>query len=51
MGTRGVIARITGDGFEGRYHHWEATRLDWGRLCTTHTTDTSSGTCRRCWPT
>ena len=24
MGTRGVIARPTGDGFEGRYHHFDS---------------------------
>lgn len=24
MGTRGVIARVTNDGFEGRYHHWDS---------------------------
>jgi len=24
MGTRGVIARVTEDGWEGRYHHWDS---------------------------
>ena len=24
MGTRGIIARVRGDGFEGRYHHWDS---------------------------
>lgn len=24
MGTRGVIARAKGDGWEGRYHHWDS---------------------------
>jgi len=24
MGTRGCIARITTDGFQGRYHHWDS---------------------------
>lgn len=24
MGTRGVIARITPNGFRGRYHHWDS---------------------------
>jgi hypothetical protein len=24
MGTRGVIARPVGEGFEGRYHHWDS---------------------------
>lgn len=24
MSTRGAIARVTGDGFEGRYHHWDS---------------------------
>jgi hypothetical protein len=24
MGTRGVIARAAGDGFAGRYHHWDS---------------------------
>lgn len=38
MSTRGVIARATGDGFAGRYHHWDsypsglgATLYSWGQ--------------------
>lgn len=31
MGTRGVIARVTGDGFEGRYHHWDSYPTQLGR--------------------
>jgi len=39
MSTRGVIARRNGDGFVGRYHHWDSypsglgkTLFEWARL-------------------
>lgn len=31
MGTRGIIARVTGDGFTGRYHHWDSYPTQLGK--------------------
>lgn len=31
MSTRGCIARATGDGFQGRYHHWDSYPNGLGR--------------------